>query len=608
MAQNFKLKVLTLITKLSDRDTYKLAATELDSVAGALDNTTLPTFISCILSTDSTDKPLVRKQCLHLLSKLSLLHSNSLSPCLPKIISYIVRRLRDLDSSIRSQCVTTVSTLASKITKQPFSTAFLKPLSESVFTEQDANAQVGSALCLAAAIDSAPNPEPGRLGKMLVPKLERLLKSDSYKSKSAGLVVMGSVIGVGGVRGYGGLGGLVKSLVGFLSSEDWAARKAAAEALGRLAVVESDAMAEFKSGSLKVFESRKFDKVKATREVMHQMIEAWKQIPDISEEASPPSGSQASSKEVASDERCPPSSKHYGAVGYETPQMRKKTGLASMNTPPDNSAITMSRRSSLKSNEKKTGPSMFRKIDCKKPLDWKVEIPTSNSSSTVASGKDSAPGRRLSKLEPRSLFGKSSDEKAHRFSGCKSGSRVVPCHEETPVSLSPVVASSVTENQHNNHKECEDLSLIRNQLVQIERQQSCLLDLLQRFMGSSQNGMHSLETRVQGLELALDEISYDLAVSSGRMADSKRTTCCMLPGADFLSPKFWRKAGHCSNSRFSTSGTPPLTAIRRRAERNGQLDSLKLESRRLLLQGGSGLIVNPLAEIHDSRGMSVAAQ
>ena len=36
--------------------------------------------------------------------------------------------------------------------------------------------------------------------------------------------------------------------------------------------------------------------MKAVREVMNQMIEAWKQVPDVSEEASPPPRSMASSK------------------------------------------------------------------------------------------------------------------------------------------------------------------------------------------------------------------------------------------------------------------------------------------------------------------------
>lgn len=64
--------------------------------------------------------------------------------------------------------------------------------------------------------------------------------------------------------------------------------------------------------------------------------------------------------------------------------------------------------------------------------------------------------------------------------------------------------------------------------------------------------MNSLETRVQGLEMALEGISFDLGLSSGRSSngDSSDKTCCMLPGADFLSSKVWRKA----EGRYSTSG------------------------------------------------------
>lgn len=64
-------------------------------------------------------------------------------------------------------------------------------------------------------------------------------------------------------------------------------------------------------------------------------------------------------------------------------------------------------------------------------------------------------------------------------------------------------------------------------------------------MGSSQSGIQSLESRVSGLETALDEISSDLAVSNGRVARNSSScggeSCSKLTGADFLSPKFWRK-------------------------------------------------------------------
>lgn len=109
--------------------------------------------------------------------------------------------------------------------------------------------------------------------------------------------------------------------------------------------------------------------------------------------------------------------------------------------------------------------------------------------------------------------------------------------------------------------------------------------------------MRSLETRVHGLELALDEISYDLAVSSGRMtnSDTPHNTCCLLPGAEFLSSKFWRKTrGRYSSPRFSRSGgTPSLAAMHCNTGRNAET---RLTNHRFRIDGG--FITNPLAEVH----------
>lgn len=196
---------------------------------------------------------------MHVLEVLSETHGNTLSPYLSKILGNIVRRLRDPDSSVRSACVNSVSALSTHITKQPFS-SFLKPLAEALFTEQDQNSQMGAALCLASAIDAVPDPEPARLAKLL-PRLEKLLKCEGFKAKPALLMLIGSVIEAGGASSPGALRNLVPCMVEFLSSKDWAARKAAAEALMKLAIVERDMLPEFKSGCLKVFESRRFDKV-----------------------------------------------------------------------------------------------------------------------------------------------------------------------------------------------------------------------------------------------------------------------------------------------------------------------------------------------------------
>lgn len=619
MAQNLKHRVFTCLTKLSDRDTQSIAVSELDSIARSLEPPQFATFLSCIHSTDPSDKSPVRKQCVNLLAVLSETHGNTLSPHLSKMLSGITRRLRDPDSSVRSACVNSVSALSSHVTRPPF-ISFLKPLADALFTEQDPNAQIGAALCLAAAIDAATDPDPARLAKLL-PKFEKLLKCESFKAKAALLALIGSVVSVGAASLNGAMRNLVTCLMEFLNSNDWTARKAASEALLSLAVVERDSLPEYKPGCIKVFESRRYDKVKAVRDVMNQMLEAWKQIPDVSVDASPPPQSESSSKENAGDERYTPGSKNFRAADSKTPQLRRNPILTSRLSPADrSSAATARKRSPLQSNDKKTDSPIFRKLGCKRPSDWKVEIAGSNVAGSLEADyrdrdENIPEGRntencKLSKPETkRSLFSKNSDDRMQKFGAHKNGSRVVPCLGEDPASS--VVVSNVPDF-HGNHKECEDLSLIRNQLVQIEKQQSSLLDLLQRFIGSSQNGMRALETRVHGLELALDEISYDLALTSGRMTNTNTftTKCCLLPGADFLSSKFRRKPeGRYSTSRFSAPNPiPSVSATRHRADNNSNAETFHSEIHRLRLRGGGGFIVNPLAEIHcDSRGNSAAA-
>ncbi|XP_018505789.2 LOW QUALITY PROTEIN: TORTIFOLIA1-like protein 3 [Pyrus x bretschneideri] len=623
-AQNLKHRVFTCLNKLSDRDTHSLAASELQSIARTLEPTSVPVFLSCIQSTDASDKSPVRRQCVHLITVLSETHGDSLSPYLSKMLTSITKRLRDPDSAVRSACQNAVASLSCHVTKPSSFGSFLKPLTDALFTEQDPNSQIGSALCLASGIDAAPDPEPTKLGRLL-PRLEKLIKCDGYKAKPAVLTLIGSVIASGGASGHGALRSLVPCLVGFLSSEDWAARKAAAEALAKLAVVERDTLSEFKAGSLRTFENRKFDRVKSVREVMNQMMEAWKKIPDLSDEASPPPRSNASSKgslmdpENASDGdgRHPVRSRNSDAPGSGATQLKKKATSASRSTPPESSyATTATKTSTLKSTDKKANPGTLGKPDRKKPSDWEAEISALGAPSSAGAFDDgfkemdeNIPERRINGNTKRTLFRRSSDNKVHKVGGSRSGSRVAPYHEERTEST--VVVSNVTEDNHKNHRECEDLSRIRNQLLQIEKQQFSLLDLVQKFMGNSQAGMHSLETRVQRLELALDGISYDLALSSGRITKvkSRRSSCCLLPGADFWSSKFWRK----TEGRYSTPGLPnsrgiaPVVAMRYRADDSGNAEAL--ENLRFQLQDRSGFIVNPLAEIRsDSRRISDATR
>ncbi|PSS07826.1 Microtubule-associated protein [Actinidia chinensis var. chinensis] len=607
--RELKHRILTCLTKLGDRDTHSAAAAELESIAATLTPHTLPPFLSSISATDAADKSPVRKHCLRLISLLSQFHGNSLSPYLSKLLSAVVRRLRDPASAVRTACVAAAASVSSHITKPPF-TSIAKPLVDALVTEQDQNAQIGAAMCLAAAIEASPDPEPLYLRKLL-PRLEKLLKNDGFKAKPAVLTVVGSVIEAGAASTLQIVKNLVPCLVGFIGSENWAARKAAAEALVKLAAAERDMLTEFRDACLKTFEARKFDKVKVVRETMNQLVDAWKEIADVSDDASSPPQPQSSSKENASGGRYPPGSISPCTVTSGAPQPRKKSI-------PDNR-----KRDPVDIDDKKSGPAMFRKLDCKKPTDQKIEISAPRvPSGTVVCEYGDARGRDETGLEKgeklrskvvrpgtrRALFNKNAYGMILHFDGIKAGSRIVPCHGDD--SESTVAASNIAEDICKNQKESEDLTLIRKHLVQIEKQQSSLADVLQKFIGSSENGMRSLETRVQGLELAMDEISYDLAVTTQRLSniDSKRTTCCKLPSAGFFNPKFWRRTEpqHSTSQLSSSRATLPMAAICNITDKNCNAEKSESGNRRRFQFPNSGrFIVNPLAEIHiDSHGIS----
>ncbi|PPD89270.1 hypothetical protein GOBAR_DD13792 [Gossypium barbadense] len=57
---------------------------------------------------------------------------------------------------------------------------------------------------------------------------------------------------------------------------------------------------------------------------------------------------------------------------------------------------------------------------------------------------------------------------------------------------------------------------IQRQLLQLERQQGHLMNMLQEFMGGSHDSMETLENRVRGLESIVEDMARDLSISSGR--------------------------------------------------------------------------------------------
>lgn len=174
--------------------------------------------------------------------------------------------------------------------------------------------------------------------------------------------------------------------------------------------------------------------------------------------------------ENASDGRFPPVSR--SSIGSTTPQVRK-TNL--LDTPFSNGspASTARKRDPRGVYGKKTSPGMFQKIDRKKPSDGKVEIvtPTSCYGMVISDDKDASKRSFDKSGIKRALFNENNGKQ--KLGLFKGGSRVVPCGDAS------VVVSNETGDICRSQRESEDLSLIRKQLLQIENQQSNLMDLLQ---------------------------------------------------------------------------------------------------------------------------------
>ncbi|XP_022735043.1 TORTIFOLIA1-like protein 4 [Durio zibethinus] len=605
--QDLKQRVITCLNKLSDRDTLALASAELESIARNLTVDSISPFLNCLHNTDSSSKSPVRRQCVSLLTLLSHSHGNTLSPHLSKMVSTLARRLRDPDSAVRSACVEATTAMSSHITKPPFS-VLSKPLIEMLVLEQDVNSQIGAAMCLAAAIEAAPDPETEQLRKLL-PKLGKLVRNESFKAKAAVFGVIGSVASVGGAGSKGVLDWLVPCAVESLSSEDWGTRKAAAEALGKVAMAEKELATEYKAACLAALGHKRFDKVKIVRETMNRSLGLWKEVPGVCEETSAPSHSDSSSTDNGSVGCFPSVKKSFNDVGFRTPQS-KKVVPTGRSPPSDASTVSTAKKETpLKSDNRHVNTSIFGRLDRTKTNDWKIEIAEPKSlfykafDNIKKSGLGVLESREIgdsenSRLEAeRELIGKVRDEKVQKFGVLRSGYRMVPFYDENLDVDDKNAALEVDENP----KDIEDLSLIREQLAQIEDQQSNLLNLLQKFIGSSQSGINSLETRVNGLEMALDEISYDLAVSSGRIpkTDSPDNTCCKLPGTEFLSPKFWRKTeGRFSTSRLSSSGRMlSLNAVHNTPDKDSGAETYKpAVSQRYQRRGWGGFVMNPVAD------------
>ncbi|KAJ6834166.1 TORTIFOLIA1-like protein 2 isoform X1 [Iris pallida] len=333
-AFELKQRVVVSLKKVGDRDTQQMGSQELERIAETLSPDGIAPFLSCITTDSDADKPPLRRECVRLIALLARSHHHDssssrlrlLAPHLPKMVSSVLRRLKDPDSLVRDACVETCGVLAkcyctltffhhhhrSSSSSSPLVDTMVRPLFQSL-GEQNRYVQAGSALCLARVIDCSASAErrpaaplsPLLLPQML-PRLLKLLKNPHFMAKPDLIFLITTILQhqlqlpqtTGGEEDA--LSAALHAILEALKSSDWTTRKAASVALAALPVNNNNAagplLGSFKTACITYLETCRFDKVKPVRDAIMHALQSWKSLP-VTTDSPQPSETGSSTKE-----------------------------------------------------------------------------------------------------------------------------------------------------------------------------------------------------------------------------------------------------------------------------------------------------------------------
>lgn len=176
-------------------------------------------------------------------------------------------------------------------------------------------------------------------------------------------------------------------------------------------------------------------------------------------------------------------------TGFKSPQQKEIVPTNGSSPSKVTFVSTVKRKTPKKISDKNLSTGISCELDHTKCYDWKLDTSDSNSSPLDTDREDdikrcdfevSKPCLSQMQVNPRkdirrALFSKMSDEKVQKFGGLRSGSRVVPFYDDPGSDFTVNNISEACEGP----QDVEDLSLIREKLIQIENQQSNLLNIIQ---------------------------------------------------------------------------------------------------------------------------------
>jgi len=180
--------------------------------------------------------------------------------------------------------------------------------------------------------------------------------------------------------------------------------------------------------------------------------------------------------ENANEGCCPSRSRISRAVDPNTPQIRRKAVSHRRSSTSDSALKTTAGKRGAPAKDKRSSPLIVRKLEYKKPSGGNVEATDLHCSSVTPAYEDDPAGNDKD-VPQKEYVGPSKSEPKRSLFSKNHASSVVPYPKDD--SEGTMAVSNAPSDVCRHHKDCEELSLIRKQLVQIENQQSSLMDLLQ---------------------------------------------------------------------------------------------------------------------------------
>ncbi|ESQ55664.1 hypothetical protein EUTSA_v10024428mg [Eutrema salsugineum] len=590
-----KKKVVTALNKLADRDTHQRGVDELEKTVEHLAQDKISCFLSCILDTDSEQKSAVRKECIRLMATLARFHQGLVVPHLAKMVSSIVKRLKDPDTVVRDACIETMGVLASKMSCYEDNdygvfVSLVKPLFEAI-GDQNKYVQSGAALCLSRVIDSSPE-SPAAIIQRMLTRTVKLLNSPHFIAKPAVIELNRSIILAGGATTKSVLSSAMSSFQDALKNKDWTTRKAASIALMEIAATGEKFLGPLKASCICSLESCRFDKVKPVRDSVILALQYWKGVPGS--DSPEPSETGSSAKESyngaresselfsTSDSRL----KDVTSNKYVTDLARKKVPVTARKAPtryndeprktkqdnwhieiavpesPVVSKVYLHTEESEGSCITKTFAESRNTPEVKYeyiPVDDKADCYVTDAvnenddikSVTVSSNSFLASGRVNLAIMTKQFAAEETDSEEQQFS--------------TKVKNRTSLDSTLTVSSPRTIHDCcaqtaNEMASVRKQLSDIENKQSQLIDQLQAFSTGIMNNFSALQSKVLSLEYAVEGIAQNFVLHSdisnsnfvkqnqGRTVSPRLSSCTSRNSADIHN-----RQSTLSSSRYSTT-------------------------------------------------------